>query len=198
MKETSKKKEFPVHTSQKDEVKLNVLKEKEAVQEHPATKEERVDVGFIKRPFFWQITSVILLVLFIVSLFSAFSGVTGYTVKDLGSENAREQVKEYVDAVLQGRFVADIGPAVEDGGLYKILVQIQGQEITSYVTKDGRLFFPTVVDLEQVKALGGVPALGVGAPQDEGLALEETNEEGINEEDDVSDVKQLPEVPEEE
>ncbi len=152
-------------------------------KEEEGGKEEVYDLSFLKKPFFWQLTSVILLILLVISLFSAFSSPTGAVVNDIGGDDAKEKVQDYVDAVLQDRFSAALGDAVEEGGLYRIDVYIQGQTIQSYITKDGKLFFPNVIDLDRFKALANagvvVPTIDKsGAAQFEDLndTVEEVNE----------------------
>ena len=61
------------------------------------------------------------------------------------------------------------------------------------------MFFPTVVDLEQVKALGGVPSLNVPVP-DEDKPLDVEEEIVVEEEDivdDELDAEDSPSLPEE-
>ncbi len=141
---------------------LNVDKEK--IMEKK--EEETVDLGFLKKPFFWQITSVLFIILFIISLFSIFgdNAVTGAAVADIGATEVHAKVKDYVDTILRGQVTATLSDPVEEAGMYQIDVSIQGQTITSYVTKDGKLFFPTVVDLDEFKALGGVPQIARNVP----------------------------------
>ena len=41
---------------------------------------------------------------------------------------------------------------VEENGLYKITVSLQGQDVTAYVSKDGKNFFPQVFNMDAAKA----------------------------------------------
>ncbi len=131
-------KTFPVHIEEKKE-----------------SKEDTIELNFIKKPFFWQITSVVLLILFVISLFAAFGSPTAFAVKDVGGSAAKERVQNYVETVLAGRAVAVLGEVNEVAGLYEIDLTIQGQTIESYVTKDGVLFFPTSIDLDEFERFGG-------------------------------------------
>lgn len=150
--EEEKKEEAPVQETKNEGVPVKPKEEKASGGD--------VGGGFIKRPLFWQLTSVLLLILFFVSLLSGFGGgPSGAAVQDIGSGDVKEKVQDYVDTVLQGRFPATLGDVVEEAGLYKIEVSIEGQTIESYVTKDGRLFFPNVVDLELFEELGVVPSI---------------------------------------
>ena len=101
---------------------------------------------------FWQFLGVLLLILLIASLFAVF-----YDSGDIGKDQARERIKEYVDAVLVGQVIDySIGEAVEEeSGLYKVGITINNQEIDSFITKDGAMFFPNGVNLERFFALGG-------------------------------------------
>ena len=68
-------------------------------------------------------------------------------------ELASKKGLDYVNNVLlQGKYKAQISGAVEDikkEGLYKFDISIAGQKISSYITKDGKLFFPQGIDLEK-------------------------------------------------
>ena len=116
---------------------------------------------------FWQFSSVLFLILLIASLFAVF-----YDSGDIGKDQAREKIKEYVDTVLAGQIIDySIGEAVEEeSGLYKISLIINEQTIDSFITKDGAMFFPNGVDLERFFALGGTFDQGIAA--DEGVPPE--------------------------
>jgi len=44
------------------------------------------------------------------------------------------------------------GEVVEDEGLYKFQVEVEGEKIFSYITRDGKILFPQGIDLEEEKA----------------------------------------------
>ncbi|MEK6922447.1 MAG: hypothetical protein AABX08_01450 [Nanoarchaeota archaeon] len=143
--------------AQDKEIKLDIVSEghsHEATETHgdmaaktvqiPKTDEIKVRLDFFKKMQFWQFLSVIFLVLFIVSLF--FIGGSGGITKT----EARNKVQSYVDTVLAGRVVANVGEASAEGNLYLVPISIAGQNINSYITKDGRLFFPSGVEIDSI------------------------------------------------
>ena len=66
----------------------------------------------------------------------------------ISAEEAGEKVLNVINQhMLAPGITASLVGAVEERGLYKITVDIQGQEETLYLTKDGTLLFPQVVDL---------------------------------------------------
>lgn len=89
---------------------------------------------------------VILLVLVAVG-FKFFGG----TIGNISPAEAQAKVQELIDmnpdnpAVIKG--------VVEEGGLYKITVAVGEQEFFSYISKDGKKFFPEAIDLEEIANL---------------------------------------------
>lgn len=49
----------------------------------------------------------------------------------------------------QGMEAALSGEVVEDKSLYKFQVEVEGEKIFSYITKDGKILFPQGIDLEE-------------------------------------------------
>lgn len=173
---------------QKKDETLVSLKIKDNTLKVDEKKNDSVDISFIKKPVFWQAISVVLLILFLVSLVTGFGfGPSGAVVKDIGASDVKAKVDNYVETVLQGRIPATIGDAVEEAGLYKINIYIQGQSVESYITKDGRLFFPNVVDLEEFEKLGGVlPTIAAPPSAPNEIVVEDENLDNKEETDDAS------------
>ena len=88
--------------------------------------------------------------------------------KNLTIEEAKAKALTFInDSLMQPGNSAEIKEIVEEGDLYKLKVSANGQEIDSYLTKDGSKFFPQVMDVEEVtkevaasKAETGTPAAG--------------------------------------
>ena len=53
--------------------------------------------------------------------------------------------------VLQGQTTASLVGIVEENGLYKVKIKIGEEEFDSYVSKDGKLLFPQVINMEEQK-----------------------------------------------
>lgn len=153
------------------EIKLNVVDEDQPQEptpeyqepkpenqpEKPPKKEEeiKVKVGFLRKIQFWQGLSVLFIILFVVSLFF-ISGSGGEITKT----EAKSRIQGYVDAVLPPTALVILGDVTEENNLYKVPVNIQGEELDTFVTKDGSLFFPTAVDLNNIPTnplLAGTP-----------------------------------------
>ncbi len=68
----------------------------------------------------------------------------------LPKEEATEKVVNFInESILQGQAEASIANIVEEGSLYKITLDIEGQTFDSYVTLDGKILFPEAVNLEE-------------------------------------------------
>lgn len=104
---------------------------------------------------FWMFTTLILGVVLIVSLLGGNSGsnmmdITGNAIKYIGED------------LLGGESDINLLETEEVSGVYKMRLDIESQEIITYVTKDGKLFFPSAFDtsisLAPTPDTQGVPA----------------------------------------
>jgi len=67
----------------------------------------------------------------------------------LTPEEAKTKAQEFIENnLLQGQATANISKVSEENGLYKMKVEAGGQSIDSYMTKDGKKFFPQAMDME--------------------------------------------------
>ncbi len=145
-----------------NEIKLDIIGQntEHAVYETNKPKENthikkdeiKLKINFLRKIQFWQVLSTMFIILFVISLFIIFSSNGG-----ISEAEAKNKIRAYVDNALAGRVVATIGEVSEKSGLYKVQITIQGQDIDSYITKDGELFFPTGVDLERINEMPGLP-----------------------------------------
>jgi len=73
--------------------------------------------------------------------------------KVLGPEEAKVKAEKFINEnLMQPGKTATIKEIIEDGDLYKIVVDIGGnQDINSYLTKDGKKFFPQAMDVEEIE-----------------------------------------------
>jgi len=68
--------------------------------------------------------------------------------KETPSQEIAEKVVEFINQnMLPEGISASLLEVIEENGLYKIRIKIDENEYTSYVTKDGKLFFPQGIDL---------------------------------------------------
>ena len=137
-----------------DGIKLNVIdpeKQTEIGKKEIIPKKHSDEikvVNIFKKIQFWQALSVIFIILFIVSLFFITSNANS-----ISKTEAKNKVQAYVDRILAGRAVAEIGNIDEKNGLYSVQLTLQGQNVESYITKDGELFFPAAVELDKITNL---------------------------------------------
>jgi len=70
----------------------------------------------------------------------------------LSSQEAGEKAIDFVNQnILKERATASLIEAVEENGLYRITFDVQGNEIDTYITRDGELFFLEAVNLTEVE-----------------------------------------------
>ncbi len=90
---------------------------------------------------------ILLLVGGMVVLLSAFVLLGGEGVfskeKGLSAINASELALKYIeDNFTQGMVEVEVAGTSEESGVYKIDLSIEGETFSSYISKDGKLFFP--------------------------------------------------------
>ncbi len=146
LKEETSKKENNFNT--KEESKFE---ESSPVYDHWEDDEEPASGGF-----FWKVLTGILVILLVVSVFTqGFNFGKGDQVTGAASlsiSEAEDKALDYVNNnLLQSPFVAELEDSADVGNLYQVTLSVAGQKVDSYITKDGKLFFPqgfdTSVDL---------------------------------------------------
>ena len=92
----------------------------------------------------WKVIAGILLILLVASVYTSGFGLTGSaTVSELSMGDAEQKALDYVNTnLLQEPFFAEISSSEDAGSLYQVTLLVAGQEVQSYITKDGSLFFP--------------------------------------------------------
>lgn len=72
----------------------------------------------------------------------------------LSVQEAGEKAMDFINEdLLRGTATASLIEAVEENGLYKVKFSIEGRELESYITRDGKLFFPEGISLTEVEPL---------------------------------------------
>jgi len=73
---------------------------------------------------------------------------------DITMDQAKAKVADFINnnLVQDGNKKVDIKKVTDGGALYKISLSLQGKEITAYMTKDGKTFFPNPMDIASVEA----------------------------------------------
>jgi len=95
-------------------------------------------------------------------------------VKVISAEEAKTLTADFINNnLMQPGNTVTIKEVTEEGGLYKVVVAMtNGQEINSYLSKDGKKFFPQVMDIEETKKAadakkGDAPATDAEKPSAE-------------------------------
>ncbi|MCU0679368.1 MAG: hypothetical protein MUC28_02905, partial [Planctomycetes bacterium] len=71
----------------------------------------------------------------------------------IGVEAAKAKAADFINNnLLQPGTEATVKEVSEEAGLYKLIVTLSsGQEITSYLSQDGKKFFPNVYDIAEIE-----------------------------------------------
>jgi protein-disulfide isomerase len=153
----------------KEEPKIEEVKVVKEVKKEPENKkpldvsspvdpwaddEESDNHGLFKEISTWKAMTGIAILLLVVSVFTQgfhFSdGPTGNVIAELSLSEAENKVLDYVNAnLLQAPFTAELESSEDAGSLYKMTLLVAGQNIDSYLTKDGKLFFPQGFDITE-------------------------------------------------
>src|SRR3989344_2032435 len=163
--ETSAKKET---VPKKEIVTVNIKPAKESVTETIKETKSTVETsspvnpweddkessGLFKETSTWKALTGVALVLLVLSLFtqgfnfSENGSMTGAAT--VGLPEAEQKVLEYVNTqLLEFPFQAEVQSSEELDALYKVTLAVAGQTVDSYLTKDGTLFFPQGLDMNE-------------------------------------------------
>lgn len=99
----------------------------------------------------WKISTIILIVLLIAAI--VFIVISGINTKPKTTIVDKTQVVDkamnFINKnLLQGQALAVLKSTEKVGDLYRITIDINGREFSSYITLDGRYFFPQGVDID--------------------------------------------------
>lgn len=74
-------------------------------------------------------------------------------VKPIGLDAAKAKAVDFINKnLMQAGSEVSVKEASEEAGLYKIIVNMSsGQEVTSYLTLDGKTFFPQAMDIAEIE-----------------------------------------------
>lgn len=99
----------------------------------------------------------------------------------LSKEDAKTEAQDFVNQYLMGESQeeAQVSDFSEEEGLYKMSFDVAGQSIDSYMTKDGKTFFPQAIDMENPG--GDVSSEGdASAPQQQQMSPAEQAESMVS------------------
>lgn len=106
----------------------------------------------------WKWVALILLIVVIVSIYTNGFGLYHKAVPgQVSLSEAEQRMLDYVNSnLLPPPLVAEVVDRVEEPNLYRFTLSVAGEEIESYVTKDGQLFFPRGFDMNNITvSVGG-------------------------------------------
>ncbi len=104
----------------------------------------------VKKTTVWKSMSAVLAILLIISIYFNLSGKTTETRNVVPIDKATDQAVDYINTnLLQPGTTATLNIRSDIGSLYKMDIGIGSQQYESYVTKDGRLFFTSGIDLTE-------------------------------------------------
>ncbi len=151
----------------------------------PWEDESENSESIFKEASTWKAITGIVVILLIFSVFTnGFNfngdGVTGASVQELSLADAEKKALDYVnDNLLQPPFVAELTASEELTDLYKVTISVAGQQVDSYLTKDGSLFFPqgfdTSINFDEVKG-----SSSKGSNQDNSAESEPSSEASVD------------------
>jgi hypothetical protein len=101
----------------------------------------------------WIILSLVLFVAAILFMVLWLTKGGSAQTKEVSANQVEVEMKKFIDDnLLQPGMTSTISDAKEVNGVYEIVVSVQGQNITSYASKDGKIFFPSGYKLSEVTA----------------------------------------------
>lgn len=145
-KDNDEKVEKKEKKAEKKEEKKEESKEEKSESKH--TKKSKINA--------WQIAAICLGVLFLVSLYFNLNrpaGPSGADVTKVSLDTATSKAMKVINEdLLQPGMSAKLVNSSEANGLYKMTLDINGNQIPGYISPDGKLFFTNAIDLENVPA----------------------------------------------
>jgi glutaredoxin len=95
--------------------------------------------------------TIVVIIAAVVIVGGAFAYKMYQKKYDIGPVAAKEAVQKYVDEAAPATVKVEIKDAVKEGDLYKVNLDINGQEVSFYVTRDGKRLFQGVIELDTQK-----------------------------------------------
>ena len=105
-------------------------------------KEEKNN-GWTEETSTWKAITGIVVVLLVLSVFTQGFRFSSESSGTLSLQEAQEKTLNYVNSyLLRPPFTAEAQGTEEVDGLYKVTLSVAGEVVDSYLTRDGKLFFP--------------------------------------------------------
>ncbi|MFA5930682.1 MAG: thioredoxin domain-containing protein [archaeon] len=154
--------------------------------EHQHEKREGHNLPNKKNQFgnikIWQTSTIILTVAVVVLIgilassfanASSASGIAKGQNLNLSGQTVADETVAFINAnLLQGQATAKLDSVEEANGLYLLNLDVSGQKMPTYVSSDGKLFFPQVIDLTKKPDLQQTQEVQVSAPKSSKPSIE--------------------------
>ena len=104
--------------------------------------------NIVKKTSFWIFTSFVLVIaLFLVSFSKGDFDKVAINEVAINEFKSEEEIGSFIvnyinDSFFQGTDSVSLINVFKESGIYKLDLMLEGEEITVYTTKDGKLFFP--------------------------------------------------------
>ena len=133
----------------------------------PWADDKHKEGGLFKEISTWKALTGLAIVLLLFSVFTQgfqFTPVAG-SGSELALKDAETKVSQFVNGnLLQPPFVAQVVNSADVNGLYRVTLSVAGQTVDSFITKDGKLFFPQGFDTSLNPAAEKSKLAGQDAP----------------------------------
>lgn len=107
-------------------------------------------------PNVWMITTFAVLAVFAVSMFLTMQnngGITGAAFATVPAQQIGQKTVDFItNDVMGGQSTATFVNITEKNGLYFVTFDVEGKAYSAYVSKDGKMLFPQVLDMTQVSS----------------------------------------------
>lgn len=124
------------------------------------------DSGMFKDASTWKVLTGIAILLLVLSIFTQGFSFTknAKTGSTLSLSDAEQKTLDFVNTeLLQPPFQAEVSSSEELNDLFRVKLNVAGQSFDSYLTKDGRLFFPQGFNTSVTGKADVEPAVEVSA-----------------------------------
>ncbi|MFC1801205.1 DsbA family protein [Nanoarchaeota archaeon] len=135
------------------------------MEEEKTHKEEHHETHHVhktkskKKVNYWKYSSLVLVILLIASVYFDVG-----SLREPSSEEAGNEIMTFInDVMVQPGMTAELKNIEDAQGVYKIDLDIEGQEFTSYITKDAEIFFPQGFVVAELKEELGAAEESTGA-----------------------------------
>lgn len=117
------------------------------------------------REKFPRITLPILLIIALVII--GYFSFNRPETKNINENQAKVKAEQFInDFLMQGGNKATVKEITKEYGLYKLKIDIVSDVVESYLSKDGKLFFPQALNIDEINAEKNSPAKGAEATAD--------------------------------